>query len=136
MIKKTLELAFRSHDDAWWGEGVPEQIRVRCSDAKERNTKERLHSYCYTNFIDFKDIIKDNWAEFSKVLPTDIADGRKKQQLLADLQQVNEIRNGVMHPIKGIRLSEKDCEFVRKLACQWHESRWRPPVRHMRFGTK
>ena len=88
------------------------------------------------NFIDFKDIIKDNWDEFCKVLPSDIADDRKKKKFLSSLQRANDIRNGVMHPIKGIPLSKDDCEFVRKLASQLLERHWRPPVRHKRFGKK
>ena len=91
------------------------------------------------NFINFKEIIKGNWDEFCKVIPPDIADGRKKKQLLADLQRANGIRNKVMHPIKGIEtppLSRDECEFVRKLASQLLERHWRPPVRHKRFGKK
>ena len=128
LVKKTLDLTFKNHDDAWWDDGIPVTIRKRCQTTKEENAGQRLEPYAYTNFIDFKEIMERNWASFRNVLPSDLADDRKKKQLLDALQRVNEIRNGVMHPIKRIPLSKADCDFVRKLRDQLHEVHWRKPI--------
>jgi hypothetical protein len=41
-----------------------------------------------------------------------------KQDFLLSLQRLNRIRNVVMHPVKGIRLTDEDFEFVRRLHAQ------------------
>ncbi len=126
LIRKTLQLAFQSHDDDWLYKGLPPTILKRCLGTKVDDGTQRLEPYAYTNFIDFKEIIARNWGKFREVLPLDVAND--KNQLLDRLQKANEIRNGVMHPIKQISLSQDDCKFVRKLRGQLLGFRWRKPI--------
>jgi hypothetical protein len=130
VIRRTLDLAFPKHDDDWWSKGVPLETRKRCSAMQEEDADHHLEAYSYTNFIDFMKIIgsKSNKDKFREVLPMELADDRKMAQLLKDLERVNEIRNGVMHPIKGIPLLKDQCDFVRRLRDQLLGFRWRKPI--------
>ncbi len=135
LIRKTLELAYPEHDDDWWDQGVPLEIRETCVQLRERETqKPKRDSYYFTTFIDLKKIIDKRWEKFREVMPADIAEDGKKKQLMDEIQKANEIRNLVMHPIKGIKLSQANCKFVRELAIQLSESRWQPQVRRKKFG--
>ena len=128
LIRKTLEQAFPKHDDDWWSKGISLETRKRCSAMQEEDADHHLEAYSYTNFIDFMKIIDRNKAKFREVLPMDLADDRKMAQLLKDLEGVNKIRNGVMHPIKGIPLLKAQCDFVRRLRDQLLGFRWRKPI--------
>ena len=51
------------------------------------------------------------WRLFNEVLPATLR--KDKKALVADLDKLNGIRNYVMHPVKGIAVTEDDLVFVR-----------------------
>jgi hypothetical protein len=57
-----------------------------------------------------KEILDKNWPVLSKRLPKNLQD-RKKLGL--ELNELNRIRNAVMHPIKGIPFSDDTFAKVR-----------------------
>lgn len=109
LVKQTLKSA---HGDRWWREGIPEPTRKQCQLRKEEDTTPLDEPYHYTTFVDLKSIIDKNWSVFLVALPKALA--ANKQDSLQRLQRLNEIRNRVMHPVKGMMEYESDYRFVRK----------------------
>jgi len=98
-------------DKDWWRKGVPEEIRVDCTRLFEIDNEPASEPFCYTTFIQIGKILEHQWNIFKEKLPDKMSSNRK--QLLARLKRLNQIRNSVMHPIKGIQLTEEDFEFIR-----------------------
>lgn len=113
MIKSILQNEYGDHEKGWWRKGVPDPVRKACALAREEDREPVDEIYCYTTFIQLKDIFEKNWKIFSKKLPQ-IAPNEKKQ-FLKELVRLNRIRNSVMHPVKGVRPTEDDFEFVRQV---------------------
>ena len=109
-IKNTLISEHGSED--WWRKGVPTNIRVPCATSLETDPEPAAEPYCYTNFIQLGEIMRRQWKTFRKTLPSRLSSSRKK--LLSRLARMNSIRNAVMHPAKGVRLTERDFAFVRE----------------------
>lgn len=96
----------------WWRKGVPENIRAECAATRERDHEPASHPFCYTTFIQLKEILKNRWSVFAERLPGKLA--TDKQHLLSCLQRLNGIRNCVMHPVRDNPLSEEECQFARE----------------------
>jgi hypothetical protein len=109
-IRRVLEKIHPGHDDAWWVNGVPSDIREKCVLTRERDP-ERYEPYAYTTFIDLKSIVDKKWSEFVKYLPKNMASDKNK--LMKDFVRLNAIRNRVMHPTKLAPIVREDYEFVR-----------------------
>jgi hypothetical protein len=122
MIQCALEMKHAQHDDQWWVEGVPLDIRKSCQERREED-RQRLDAYAYTNLIHLKVIIERNWAIFKEVLPDNLA--VDKGDLMRRLDRLNQIRNDVMHPIKLVQPTADSFKFVRSLGTALEESRWR-----------
>lgn len=90
---------------------------------REEEQEPAAEPFCYTTFIHLSKIIDSQWSVFSKVLPNRIVKDKKK--FLADLNQLNTIRNYVMHPVKGMPITEDDFEFVRSFHHIIREKNWR-----------
>jgi hypothetical protein len=121
-IRKELERAFPAHDDAWWREGVPLAIRQRCVTTKEAEPEQISDPFAYTNLIDLKKILETNWAVFKGALPKSLTNNR--QELLTRFDKLNNIRNGVMHPIKPIPIEKEDFIFVREMHVDLVDAPW------------
>ena len=115
MTRRVLEAAYPSQDDAWWYKGVPEEIRVACVETRERDF-QHLEPYAYTTLIHIKRILDANWAAFLRevVLPKETSGD--KRAFLSKFTRLNDIRNGVMHPIKPIEIKEDDFRFIREFS--------------------
>lgn len=109
-IKNTLISEYGPHD--WWRKGIPENIRAECAAALEKDSDPASEPYCYTNFIHLKEIFDKKWSIFSKVLPENLISNKKK--LMSDLGTLNQIRNYVMHPVKGTIITDKEFSFTRE----------------------
>src|SRR5215213_1521424 len=112
MIKNVLTDTYGAGENGWWRKGIPSQIRTECVRMREEEKEPAAEPFCYTTFIHLSKIIDTQWSVFSQVLPQKIAKDKKK--LLSDLAQLNVIRNYVMHPVKGMPITEDDFAFVRK----------------------
>jgi len=123
LVRAVLEHAFCMHDDAWWREGVPERIRVKCAITKEEDPQPMSEPYAYTTLIDLKTILDKQWKVFEKVLPKELSSNKKL--LLGWFDRLNAIRNGVMHPIKPIEITQDDFAFVREMRQALSAENWR-----------
>jgi len=124
MIKGILQREYGTHERGWWRQGIPEQIRKACVIAREEDPEPVEEDYCYTTFIQMKQILEKQWTLFCNRLPKSVV--KDKKELLNCLGRLNHIRNCVMHPVKGLRITEDDFQFVRKFNAKIQESKWRP----------
>lgn len=108
-MRDLLEAEHGQND--WWRRGVPENIRRECAATLEGDQQPADHPYCYTTLIHLKDILDKQWAVFTKVLPKGLS--QDKKALLERLVRLNQIRNAVMHPVRGTTLTADDFAFVR-----------------------
>ena len=109
-------------EKGWWREGVPTEIRTFCQESREADKEPAADAFCYTNFVHLSKIMHKQWRLFSEVLPSGIAKDKKK--LLDDLDRLNVIRNYVMHPVKGVPITEDDFAFVREFYKAIQISNW------------
>jgi hypothetical protein len=121
-VKRRLESEFAEgskagsadgHNDAWWTRCVPDQVKADCNERWEKNSRKG-HSYEYTDFIHLWKIIDKNWAVFSSPFSA-VYPGGRKNLVEMDLDKVNDIRNKVMHAVRGIDPTDEDFELVRKV---------------------
>lgn len=112
-VRAGLEAGLGTGEHEWWRAGVPENVRVRCAERRERDAFEYCEAYCYTTFIDLASILEKSWRHLESGLPETIRSDRPR--LLRDLRRLNAIRNKVMHPIKDRPPTEEDFEQVREL---------------------
>ena len=110
LIREKLVERFGEEDEKWWQEGIPEQVREACEE-RRNGPGTAAELYCYTTLIDLKRILKEKWDLFGNCLPGKVAVDKK--EFLSDLQALNEIRNRVMHPCKGMPPTEDDFEKLR-----------------------
>ena len=105
-IKSILVSRYGPERDRWWRQGVQKEIRVKCAQSYEEDDEPAEEPYCYTTFIQLGKILSRNWGVFSPLFPERVAKG--KHELEKGLEKLNQIRNRVMHPSKGICPSEDD----------------------------
>jgi hypothetical protein len=114
LIRTGLEGRFGGGEAGWWRQGVRLNIRRKCQERREEDEAMDLpEPYCYTDLIDLREILKDNWADLADFLPKVVR--TQKKEILADLIRLNEIRRAVMHPVRNTTPLEADFEFVRTL---------------------
>lgn len=113
MIRDFLIRQFGNDDAGWWRQGVPESVRVKCQERRERDADDPCEPYCYTDLLDLAKIVEAQWSLFRDSFQGTYASNRKA--LVADLSRLNRIRNKVMHPVRGVCPSEDDFDFVHSL---------------------
>jgi DNA-binding Lrp family transcriptional regulator len=121
-IKDVLINSYGENENEWWRQGIPTEIRQECHRIREADPEPSTEAFSYTTFIQLSKIIDKQWMVFSGVLPDQVVENKKI--LLEDLNKLNRIRNGVMHPVKGIELTEEDFELVRKYRNVLQPSHW------------
>jgi hypothetical protein len=104
------------YGENWWRQGVPLPVREDCAVMSERDSEPAESLYCYTTVMNLRMIFDREWPVLSRNLTGNLR--ANKQEFLNDLVRVNRIRNVVMHPVKGIRMTEDDFDFVRRFHAQ------------------
>jgi predicted transcriptional regulator len=112
LIKRTLVEKYGGGENGWWRKGISLEIRKDCTRLREEETEPAAEPFCYTTFIHLKKIVDDQWTVFSRVLPQAVVKDKKK--FLSNLNKLNSIRNYVMHPVKGMPITDDDFAFVRE----------------------
>jgi predicted transcriptional regulator len=121
LIRDVLVAAYGAR---WWWDGIPVQTRKECVAIREEDP-DPSDPYCYTTLGQLAGIIDKQWGLFAKALPKRVAQHRGK--LIARLRQLNQIRNRVMHPVRYSNPTEDDFAFVRQLAFDLEQSKWKLP---------
>src|SRR5262249_50918621 len=67
--------------------------------------------FSYTTLIQLAKIFDKKWGLLSKRLPPKLESN--KSEFTSRLERINRIRNAVMHPCKGIGISDDDFLMVR-----------------------
>lgn len=106
VIKMMLQHEYRDGEEQWWVKGVPLDVRQRCVKLREENGRD-LPEYGYTNLVDLKVILDKQWKVFSRVFGD-----KNKSQIVSNLDRMHQIRNDVMHPVKGYMPDLKDYRFM------------------------
>ena len=110
-IRKGLEEEYGKGELNWWKKGVGETTRINCHAKHEKDINPVLDPYCYTDMLDLWKILDNQWKVLYRLLPAKLT--KDKKSLGRKLTKINEIRNNVMHPVRGIIPSEEDFEFIR-----------------------
>jgi hypothetical protein len=127
MIKSILIDEYGEGESGWWRQGIPVEISKDCARLREEETEPAAEPFCYTTFIHLRKIFDDQWAVFSQGLPQIVIKEQKK--FLSSLGKLNSIRNYVMHPVKGMPITEADFAFVREFHQTIHKKNWRIQLR-------
>jgi hypothetical protein len=104
--------SYGDDEAGWWRQGVPERVRVKCQERRERDVDDPCDPFCYSDLLDLDAILEDQWTLLKGLFP-DYTINRK--QLSKALKQLSRIRNKVMHPVRGLVPSEAEFDFVRRL---------------------
>ncbi len=115
-LKKILGQKFGVDESGWWRKGIPEKVRISCSESRERDQSFFGDAYNYTNFIQLWEIIDHNWSVMSTWLPHILVADKKR--LRENFTKLNTIRNKVMHPTRLDAITEEDFEFARSLCAE------------------
>lgn len=110
-IQQSLVVRYGDDEKGWWRQGVPETVRLKCQERREKDPEEPCTAYGYTDLLDLGKIIENQWSLFKDQLPPSYAGNRRT--LLDHLARLNRIRNKVMHPVRGVVPCEDDFDFVR-----------------------
>ena len=119
-IQRLLSAEYGPGETGWWRKGVPPIIRKACASTREDDEEPAADMYNYTTFIHLKDIMDKQWLLFVGHLPK----GLHKSEFLDSLIRLNTIRNRVMHPVKAVKLTEDDFEFVRRFHTTYKPKSW------------
>jgi hypothetical protein len=107
LARKLLEA---SYGPKWWWR-LPLDVRRACANLHSEIGMNLAEPYCCTDFIHLKKIYDYLWGELCRGLPEDFR--KHKKRFLDDLDFINEVRNAVMHPVKGLSLTDESFSRVR-----------------------
>lgn len=116
-IRQRLQQVFGQEESGWWIQGIPEKVRIECAQRRERDPR-RQPLYDYVYLIDLEDILDKNWKLFEPAFQQIKGTIESKKAFLHRLVRLNEIRNMVMHPTRGVligALNQSDLEFTRQM---------------------
>jgi hypothetical protein len=122
-IKAVLGAKYGFNEAGWWKQGVPEKVRIDCVQARERDLEYTGEPYNFTTLIHLADILEKKWDIFSLRLPTSVA--KNKPGFMQNLKRMNNIRNRVMHPVRGMPPTEEEYEFMKEMQRKLELSKWR-----------
>ena len=108
-IQTTLVDRYGDGELCWWRKGVPESVRVKCQERREKDQDDPCKAFCYSDLLDLDTIFQKQWPLLKELIRAYTAD---RKQLSKDLMRLNRIRNKIMHPVRGQVPDEEDFDFV------------------------
>lgn len=109
----TLKEQYGMENEAWWVKGVPLKIRTQCSTRwEEKNREGRVEEQLV--LLNYLDIFLKNWNIFKDVISLDANDKDAKRVNVKWIKDLNDIRNKVAHPERGI-LDTEQVEFIEQI---------------------
>ncbi len=106
IVKESLHALFGIH---WWAQAIPAEIRKKC-EAYEKKAPTS-DPFRHTSFGQLVQILDDQWEFIFREHSKDLA--RDKRKFLADLKQIQNVRNRVMHPVRDAAPIEDEFALVR-----------------------
>jgi len=59
-IREALIGSYGDGEAGWWRQGVPERVRVKCQERRERDVDEPCDPFCYSDLLDLDAILEDH----------------------------------------------------------------------------
>ena len=109
-VRDRLVGEFGDAEEAWWVRGFSSRIRKKCNDRREE-CERREHAYCYTDLVDFRDVLDKQWRLFQDAFAALLPHYRNKRELLSDLLRFNQLRR-LVHGSRHSQATKDDMEFV------------------------
>jgi hypothetical protein len=108
-----LKHAFGEDGDAWWVRGVPESVRVKAAERRERDPK-RLEVEAYLDFIEYGKILEKKPSPFNEHFAARRVD---KAQFVKALDKASDIRNRAFHATRHQHdpIRAEDIDFLREI---------------------
>lgn len=100
ILELTRKELVRKFGDSWFIDSCPEDIRSKCMERAGGSFRD--HPYIFLDLIDFKAIWKSNWHLFSNLFSDSPDQVQGKGSALKFMQELNEIRKVVAHPIRQL----------------------------------
>lgn len=113
VVRTHLEKSYGTDEVEWWRKGIPEEVRIKCQQRRESDPDTPNDPYCYTDLLDLAKTMKKEWATFCGSLSNQYSNNRNI--FIGDMEQLNRLRNKVMHPARGYTPTEWDFEFVARV---------------------
>ncbi len=109
-----LKETFGSDETGWWYRGVPIEVRKKVSGRVEEESGMSGGKEENFDLIHYREIILEHWDVFGQKFGR--GKGGKKDQTKW-IVEVNQIRNRVAHPSKGIKLppAENEVNFLEEI---------------------
>ncbi|MDD2224841.1 MAG: Swt1 family HEPN domain-containing protein [Candidatus Shapirobacteria bacterium] len=101
----------------WWNQCVPDRVKKRVLDLKNKELKNKYHSQRstndigYTTFGDLSDIVVNNWSDFSDLVPN-------QAWLTSRFDDLEMSRNVIMH--SGL-LPDDEIDRIKTYVQDWVE---------------
>lgn len=112
-IRQALEQKFGAGELGWW-RAIPEDVRVKVQERRERDASPECDAYAYTDLLDLSDILRKRWSDIAaEVLPKESLANRTA--VVDDLRRLNDLRKKVMHPVRYSSPTEEDFSFLNSL---------------------
>ena len=108
-IQITLVDRYGDGEVSWWRKGIPESVRVKCQERREKDQDDPCEPFCYSDLLDLDTIFQKQWPLLKELIRDYTAD---RKRLNKDLRRLNRIRNKIMHPVRGQVPDEEDFDFV------------------------
>lgn len=99
-------------DVEWWAKGVPRTVRTECSKRCEEDDN-RYERWLYLDLLHLKNIIDNSWPAVFQRHAEGLKDFPGKGQFLKLFENMNTLRNQIMHPLKGKPLGQDDFDRLR-----------------------
>jgi DNA sulfur modification protein DndB len=104
IVTDILRTNLGTDSDSWWYQGVPKNVRTEATKRQEEDQNRRGAKERYLDFIDYREIVQDNWVLLSPILARGKGNENKTTRT-AWFAQVNAIRQIAAHGSSGTWVS-------------------------------
>lgn len=118
VVVGALKDRFGTENDAWWYMGVPEAVRTPVTVRQQRDRNQRGAVERYLDFVDYRDIIRENWMLLSPVLGEGKSGSKDKRTDW--IVRVNELRKIAMHASSATWVSFEQIGELRQYLAWLH----------------
>jgi hypothetical protein len=98
-LRITEQVLRKKYSENWFQMGCPDGIKEKCL-ARARDCSPGVPIFAFLDLIDFKNIWRNNWDDFSLVFDSTHGSGVGRNRFLKFFQDINEIRKIVAHPVR------------------------------------